>query len=138
MLSTLINYAPSKNHPLSKGNEGQCIFYHQPFIYCTVQTFNSCTSRPDVCQCQPVQKTINNMSENKPGTPVTNVAYESKLRSVVRSSMHPWQTGVRSCITPGLPRLFSAGIKCRHCTTSITLPMLRLLSSKKQGRTIFL
>ena len=39
---------------------------------------------------------------------MTHEACESKLRSVVRSSMHPypgkgWQSGVRSCIMPGLP-----------------------------------
>ena len=36
---------------------------------------------------------------------MTHVAYESKLRSVVRSSLHPcqntgWQLGVRSCSMP--------------------------------------
>ena len=39
-----------------------------------VQTFNSCTSRPGVCQCPLVQTPMNNMSENKPSTPVTHVA----------------------------------------------------------------
>ena len=39
---------------------------------------------------------------------MTNVAYQSMLRSVVRLSMHPaeetgWQSGVQSCIMPGLP-----------------------------------
>ena len=51
----------------------------------TVQTFDSWTSRPDVCQCLVVhvQTPMDNMSSNKPST--------SKL-SVVRSPIHmfPW------------------------------------------------
>ena len=55
----------------------------------TVQTFNFCTSRPDVCQRLVVQIPMDNMSKNKPNTVMTQVACELKLRSVVRSSMHP-------------------------------------------------
>ena len=32
-------------------------------IVSTVQTFNSCTSRPDVCQCMVVQTLMDNMSK---------------------------------------------------------------------------
>ena len=63
-----------------------CIWLWHRLAGDTVQTFNSCTNRPDVCQCPVVQTPMNNMSENKPSTQVTYVAYESKLRSVVRSS----------------------------------------------------
>ena len=47
------------------------------------------------------------MSKNKPTTSIARIACESKLRSVLTSSMHPWsrncwQSGVRSRIMPGL------------------------------------
>ena len=81
----------------------------------------SCTSRPDVCQCPPVQTPMNNISENKPRTPVTHVAYKKKLRSVVRSSMHPcprYWLAIGSAVMyhARATQAFSAGIKCRHCT----------------------
>ena len=90
------------------------------FTLYTVQIFNSCASRPDVCQCLVVQIPIDNMSKNKPSTSMTHVACESKLRSVVRSFIHP---GLRSWVTIGravvyharAAHAFSAGIKCRHC-----------------------
>ena len=77
----------------------------------TVQTFNSCTHRPDVCQCLVVHTSMDNMSKNKPSSTLTLVADESKLRSVVRSEtcgrIHAqetrWQSGMRSCIMPGYP-----------------------------------
>ena len=34
---------------------------------------------------------MDNKSENKATTPITHVAFQSKLRSVVRPSMHPCQ-----------------------------------------------
>ena len=37
----------------------------------TVQVFNSCTSRPDVCQCMVVQRLVDNMSNNKPSKSMT-------------------------------------------------------------------
>ena len=40
----------------------------EKYIKNTVQTFNSCTRRPDVCQRLLVQTPINNMSKNKPST----------------------------------------------------------------------
>ena len=55
----------------------------------TVQTFTSCTSQPEVCQCLVVQIPIENMSKHKSSTPMTHVACESELRSVVRSFIHP-------------------------------------------------
>ena len=42
----------------------------------TVQTFSSCTSRTDVCQCLVVQTLVNNMPKSKPSTSMTHVACE--------------------------------------------------------------
>ena len=55
----------------------------------TVQTFNSCTNRPDVCQSLVLQTPMDNMSKDKPSISVFHIAWKSKLRLVVRSSMHP-------------------------------------------------
>ena len=63
-------------------------------------------------------------NKNKSCTSMTHVAWESDLRSVVRSrtcsGIHGqktgWESGVRSCIRPELPTISKAGIKCRHCT----------------------
>ena len=90
----------------------------------TVQTSNSCTSRPDVHQWPIVQATVDNMSANKSSTPMTHVAWKSKIRSVLKSSMH---LGPGSWVTVGsavvyyawADNTFSAGIKCRHCTCRV-------------------
>ena len=92
----------------------------------TVQTFNSCTSWPDVCHCLVVQTPKDDMSKNKPSTSMDHLACESKLRSVVRSSMHPcpgiWvEIGRAVVYYARAARAFSAGIKCRHCTLSIII-----------------
>ena len=76
----------------------------------TVQTFNSCTIRPDVCQCLVVHTSIDNPSKNKPSTSMTQVACELKLRSVERSSMHPrprnWVAVRRAALLcQGCPRI---------------------------------
>ena len=55
----------------------------------TVQTFNSCTSQPDVFHCLVVK--TQHVKKYKPCTSMTHVANEPKLRSIVRSSMHPCQ-----------------------------------------------
>ena len=57
----------------------------------------------------------------KQNTLMTHEACESKLRSVVRSSMHPypgnWVAIGHAVVYYALAaRKFSAGIKCRHCT----------------------
>ena len=104
----------------------------------TVQTFNSCASRPDVCQCLVVQIPIDNMSENKPSTSMTHVACESKLRSVVRSFIHP---GLRNWVTIGRAIVYyyraahalSARIKCRHCTWNDPITQ----HTKQPGNDIF-
>ena len=36
----------------------------------TIQTFNSCTIRPNVCQCLVVHTSIDNLSKDKPSTSV--------------------------------------------------------------------
>ena len=57
---------------------------------------------------------------------MTHEACKSKLRSVVRSSMHPYP-GNRVAIGRAVvyyawaARQLSAGIKCRHCITSYYL-----------------
>ena len=86
----------------------------------TVHTFNTCTSRPDMCQCLVVRTPMDIMSKNKPSTLMAHVPCESKLRSVARSSMHPspgnWAAIVCAVVYYARPaHAFSAGIKCRHC-----------------------
>ena len=87
----------------------------------TVQTFNSCTSRPDVRYYLAVQTPTDKMSKNKPSTSMTHVSCESKLRLVARSSMHPYPgnlvaTGRSIVYYARTVHTFSTGIKCRHCT----------------------
>ena len=73
----------------------------------TVQTFNSCISRPGVCQCLVVQTFMDNMSKNKPRISMTHIACKSMLLSVVRSSMYlrpgNWMTIELLCTMTGLP-----------------------------------
>ena len=54
----------------------------------TVQTFNSCTSRPDVRQYLFVQTPKITCQRSKPSSSMNHLACKSKLRLVVRSSMH--------------------------------------------------
>ena len=76
------------------------------FLPCTVQTFNSCTSRLVVCQCLVGQQTpVDNMSKYDPSTSMDRLVCESKSRLHVRPSVHPcpgnWsKAGMRSCIGP--------------------------------------
>ena len=87
---------------------------------CTVQTFNSCTSRPDVCKCLVVKALVDNNSKNKRSTQMTHIAFETKVRSVLKSHTHPCPG---NCVATGRVVVnyaraalsFSAGIKCRHC-----------------------
>ena len=90
------------------------------WVWPLVQTFDSCTSRPEVFQCPVIQSPMENTSEHKPNTPMTYVASESKLLSVVRSSMHPclgnWVAIGRVVVYYAqASQAFSAGIKWRHC-----------------------
>ena len=55
---------------------------------------------------------------------MTHLVCESKLRLVVRSSMHPCPghcvaIGHAVAYFPQAAHAFSAGIKCRHCTKHI-------------------
>ena len=58
---------------------------------------------------------------NKPSTSMTQVACETNLCSVVRSSMHPCPG---HCVAIGhavvyFAEAFSAGIKCQHCSNHV-------------------
>ena len=63
---------------------------------------------------------VDSMSTSKPSSSMTNVACETKLHSVVTSSMHPC---LGNCVAIGhavvyharTAHAFRAGIKCRHC-----------------------
>ena len=77
--------------------------------------FNSCTSQPDTCLC------MDNTLENKASSLLLHVAYGSKLRSVVRSSMHPCQEnwvaiGLTDMYNALAAHAFSARNKCWQCT----------------------
>ena len=68
-----------------------------------------------LCQCLVVQTPMDNEKKNKPTTSMTHVAYESKLYSVVRSSMHPqpgnWVAiGCAFVSYAMVTNIFSAGI----------------------------
>ena len=81
----------------------------KPDLNSTVQTFNSCTRRPDICQCLAVQTLIDNMPKSKPSTPMTKPSFLIKATlscEVIHASMHKklGKSCVRSCIMPGLPR----------------------------------
>ena len=63
--------------------------------------------------------------KNKRSTPMTHIAFETNVRVVLKSHMHPCQG---NCVATGrvvvnyarAARSFSAGIKCRHCTHTHT------------------
>ena len=62
--------------------------------------------------------------KNKPNSPMAHVTCKSKLRSVLKSSMHPcpesWVAIGRVVVYYArVARAFSAGIKCRHCTVPL-------------------
>ena len=98
---------PPGRDPIVVGKKGL-------FSLAIVTTFNSFTSRPNAGVCLVVQTLMGNIS-------MTPEACESKLRSVVRSSMHPcpgnWVAIGRAVEYYALAtHAFSAGMKCRHCT----------------------
>ena len=69
---------------------------------------------------------VDSISTNKPSTSMTHVACETKLHKVVTSSMHPC---LGNCVATRhavvyharTAHAFSAGIKCRHCSPSISV-----------------
>ena len=89
---------------------------------CTIQTFNSCTSRPDVCQCR-VQTPTDNMSREK--LIKTHSNHPSSLRLKITFSCKVINASKpRKLVGKGgafvyyawAAQSFSAGIKCWHCT----------------------
>ena len=97
-------------------SNNHCKLLEEYWLIYTVQTFNSCTSQPDVCQCLVEQPPKDNTSKNKPSIWITHIAYISKLRLVMRSSMP--MGGNRGCgwVLCRAAQAFSAGIICRHRT----------------------
>ena len=94
----------------------------------TVKPFDSCTSRPDVCQCLVVHTPMHNMSNEKPSISMTHVACKSKFSSVVRPYMHPcpgnWVAIGRAVVYYyWAAHTLSAGIKCPHCTVAGRRPV---------------
>ena len=68
----------------------------------TVQTFNSCTSRPDVCQNQVVETPMDDMSKNKPSTSMTHVHVVCDFQAtfsfeVIHAAMPRKLCGNRAC-----------------------------------------
>ena len=102
------------------------------------EAFNSCSSRSDVCQCL-VVKPLDNRSKNKPSISMTHVDSESKLCSVVRSSMHPCPrnrvaTGSVVVYHAQVARAFSAGTRFRHCIVwAVHIITLQFLKYKKHN-----
>ena len=86
----------------------------------TVQTFNSCASRPDVCQCLVVQTLIYN-------TDPCSLQIKATLSCEVRSLWsHPCPDNwvAVGCVGMYYARAapaLSTGIKCRHCSCSCGL-----------------
>ena len=86
----------------------------------SVQSFNSCTSRPDASDW--LYKHPGTTSQrNKPSTSKSHVACKSKLLSVVSSSMHPCpgnRVATRRAVVYYVrtAHAFSAEIECQHCT----------------------
>ena len=86
----------------------------------TVQTFNFCTSRPDVRQCLVVKHTWLTCQKNKPNHINDPRSLQIEVRSAVSSSMHPWPEnwmaiGRAVVYSARATHVFIAGIKCRHC-----------------------
>ena len=93
---------------------------------CTVQPLNFCTSRSNVCKRLVVKKVMLRCQENNPNTSMTYVVCESKLHSVVRSSIQLCQgnwvaSGHIVVYYAWAAHAFSAGVKCQHCTHPFSL-----------------
>ena len=92
----------------------------------TVQAFNFCSSRPDVCRCPIVHTPGPPCQRNRPNISMIHVAYKSKLLSVVRSSLHPWPGNWvairRTAVYYARAARVFAGIKCRHCIGGSSFP----------------
>ena len=83
---------------------------------CTVQTFKSCTSQPDVCQCLVVKTPIENISKAK------HINGESKLRFSMPPCPGNWVAIGRAVVYYArAAQALSAGIKWRHCSVRHTV-----------------
>ena len=85
----------------------------------TVETFNFYTSRPDNLPVHGCTTSHGEHPKNKPSITMNHVACESKIRSVVRLSMHPrsanWVVVWRAAVyCAQASHASSAGIKCQH------------------------
>ena len=102
-----------------------------------IQTFSSCTSRPEVCQYLVVQTSMDNISKKKKdSTSMAHEACDSKLRSVLRSPMHPRpgklvSTG-RAMVYYARSAAFSAEIKCLHCMATYLHRIVVILETWSQ------
>ena len=88
----------------------------------TVQTFNSCTSRPYICQCLVVQTPMDDMSK----TEANHINDSRSLQIKATFSCGVWDVWLHPClgnsVQIGRPvvyyaraaHAFSEGIKCRH------------------------
>ena len=77
-------------------------------LNCTVETFNSFTSRPNVCQCLVVQKPVDNMSKryakyiNDPRSLRIKATFSCEVIRGIHTQKNGLQSGVRLCIMTGL------------------------------------
>ena len=90
-------------------------------LVATVETFNSSTSRPDVCQCLVVQHPRITYKHDNLNISMTHVDCKSEVRLVIRSFLHPYPKkwvaiGHAVVYHARSAHRFSARIKCRHCT----------------------
>ena len=91
----------------------------------TVQPFNSCTSRPDVCQCLVVKFVwITCPKQAKYIIDTRCLRNKASLFSfeVIHTPMVRKMVGNRACgcvLCLGCPCSYSAGIKCRHCRSTV-------------------
>ena len=74
----------------------------------TVQTFNSCTSRPDVWQCPIIQTSIDYLQKRSqthrwPTWLVNQSYFKLWCHPCIHAWETGWQSGVRSFIMPRLP-----------------------------------
>ena len=73
---------------------------------------------------------LDRMSKYEPSGAITyEIARELKLRSALRSSMHPWPgnyvaIGRAVVYCARAAHAFSSGIRCRHCIASMQLKRL--------------
>ena len=94
-----------------------------PSLPHTVQTCNSCTNRPDVCQCLVGQTPMDNRSKH-----AKNLRGPRSLRTIatfnceaIHAQETGWQSGMRSYYYARTAHIFGAGIKYWQCRCSSRL-----------------